>query len=183
MADVACESIYPQMASPRALHNAVEITGDVRNPPMILLQPETLAIITRWSILVGGPLSTGSPISDVAAATGPFAYGIDRPIADLGTTSISGTQYASLIPLQSTADLSTLTSDLKDAIKVPSWVGNLLKWTGLITMILGIIAYFVSPSVNNRRRGFAMATTGIILSIIGFAFPIFIGLIDYVLSG
>jgi hypothetical protein len=149
---------------------------------MILLQPETLAIITHWSIPVAGLLPIGSPISDVAE-TGPFTYAIARPIADLGVTPISGAQYASLIPLQSTADLSTLTSDLKDAIEVPSWVGNLLKWTGLITMILGIIAYFVSPSVNNRRRGFAMATTGIILSIIGFAFPIFIGLIDYVLSG
>jgi type II secretory pathway pseudopilin PulG len=45
------------------------------------------------------------------------------------------------------------------------------------------MAYFISPSINNRRRGFVMVTTGVVLAIIGAAFSLFINLIQYVLSG
>ncbi|WP_251344542.1 hypothetical protein [Haloplanus halophilus] len=131
---------------------------------MLVLQPEVFEVASRWLILTGSPSITSTAF-------------------DALLLSALDTLHASFVPLQSGSDLSTLIADLKDAIKLPGWVGSLLKWSGLITMIIGIIAYFVSPSVNNRRRGFAMATTGVVISIIGFAFPVFIGLIDYVLSG
>ena len=95
----------------------------------------------------------------------------------------ANTQQVSFIPLQGDPDLDALISKLKGAILLPGWVGTAIKWTGLITLVIGLIAYFVSPTLNNRRRGFVMATTGFVLSIIGFGFPIFIRLLDYVLSG
>ena len=117
-----------------------------------------------------------------------YSYGpLLHPVVDTAASALlhtdTHTQQASVIPLQSGPDLSTLISDLKAAVTLPGWVGSALKWTGLITLVIGIIAYFISPSINNRRRGFAMATTGFVLTIIGFAFPIFISLIHYVLSG
>jgi len=111
---------------------------------------------------------------------GPILY----PIVDTALLHTNThTQQASIIPLQSGPDLSTLISDLKAAVTLPGWVGRAIWWTGLITLVIGIIAYFISPSINNRRRGFMMATTGFVLTIIGAAFPIFISLIHYVLSG
>jgi hypothetical protein len=95
----------------------------------------------------------------------------------------TNTQQSSFIPLQGDPDLDALISELKAAVQLPGWVGTAIKWTGLITLVIGLIAYFVSPTLNNRRRGFVMATTGFVLSIIGFGFPIFIRLLDYVLSG
>ncbi|MES3161411.1 hypothetical protein [Halobellus marinus] len=119
----------------------------------------------------------------VGYSHGPLLH----PVVDTAASALlhtdTHTQQASVIPLQSGPDLSTLISDLKAAVTLPGWVGSALKWTGLITLVIGIIAYFISPSINNRRRGFAMATTGLVLTIIGFAFPIFISLIHYVLSG
>lgn len=132
---------------------------------MLALQPEVFEVASRWLILAG-----------------PHSISLQLHVDSLLLSTVDA-QRASSVPLQSDPDLSRLIADLKDAIKLPGWVGSVIKWSGLITMIIGIIAYFVSPSVNNRRRGFAMATTGIVLSIIGFAFPVFISLIDYVLSG
>ncbi|WP_255153095.1 hypothetical protein [Halorarius halobius] len=113
----------------------------------------------------------------------PLLYPFVDATANAFLHTNTHTQQASVIPLQSGADLSTLISDLKAAVTLPGWVGSAIKWTGLITLVIGIIAYFISPSINNRRRGFVMATTGFVLTIIGFAFPIFISLIHYVLSG
>ncbi|QLC35655.1 hypothetical protein EFA46_015455 (plasmid) [Halarchaeum sp. CBA1220] len=180
--------------------------------------PETLAVLTHWLVLLGGPLTTSNPPLDIAASVSPFIRvstdlllsigsirrlsllvpeftGIDlsavladvptpsQLFVDIGTTTVLAAQSPPLIPLQAGADISTLVSDLQDAIRLPAWVGPLLKWSGLITMILGIIAYFVSPSVNNRHRGFTMAATGIVVALIGFAFPTVINLIHHVLSG
>jgi len=144
---------------------------------MIALQPEAIGVASQWLILLE-PLPISSTAFDVVFSVSPLF----RAVADPLHLPVDA-QGASFVPLQSGADLSTLIADLKDAIKLPDWVGTLLKWSGLITMIIGIIAYFVSPSLNNRRRGFMMATTGVVISIIGFAFPVFIRLIDYVLSG
>jgi len=178
---------------------------------MILLHPEALELIIHWLIPVGGALSASTDtvhvigpyiraltgplvplggyraistftriLEPVVETHGPLLY----PVADTALlhTNIH-TQQASVIPLQSGPDLSSLISDLKAAVTLPGWVGRAIWWTGLITLVIGIIAYFVSPSVNNRRRGFVMATTGFVLAIIGAAFPIFISLIHYVLSG
>jgi hypothetical protein len=178
---------------------------------MNLLHPEALELLIHWLIPVGGALSASTDTAHVigpyiraiagplvplggyrAVSTltrvlepvmethGPLLY----PVVDttLLHTNIH-TQQASVIPLQSGPDLSTLISDLKAAVTLPGWVGRAIWWTGLITLVIGIIAYFISPSVNNRRRGFMMATTGLVLAIIGAAFPIFISLIHYVLSG
>ena len=147
------------------------------NTPMIALQPAATGAASQWLILIE-PLSMSGTAFDVVSSVGLLL----RAVADPLHLSVDA-QGASFVPVQSSADLSTLIADLKDAIKIPGWVGTLLKWSGLITMIIGIIAYFVSPSLNNRRRGFMMATTGVVVSIIGFAFPVFIRLIDYVLSG
>ncbi|MFC7229995.1 hypothetical protein N0B31_21595 (plasmid) [Salinirubellus salinus] len=178
---------------------------------MIALQPEAIDVASRWLILAG-PLSLPSTAIDVASSVAPSLRAACSPLQPPGFGFGSGfrlgnnlnliqtltraqvlysdallstpdAQRASILPLQSGTDLSTLVADLKDAIRVPGWVGTLLKWSGLITMIVGIIAYFISPSLNNRRRGFMMATTGIVISIIGFAFPVFIRLLDHVLSG
>jgi hypothetical protein len=177
---------------------------------MIALQPEAIEVASRWLILAG-PLSLPSTAIDVASSVAPSLRAAGGPLQPLGFGFGSGgfrlgnnfiqtltrtqvlysdallstpdAQRALVLPLQSGTDLSTLVADLKDAIRVPGWVGTLLKWSGLITMIVGIIAYFISPSLNNRRRGFMMATTGIVISIIGFAFPVFISLLDHVLSG
>ncbi|MFT4921331.1 MAG: hypothetical protein ACI8XM_000528 [Haloarculaceae archaeon] len=179
---------------------------------MIELQPEAIEVASRWLILAGPP-SLPSTAIDAASSVAPSLRAACSPLQPLGFGFGSGgfrlgnnlnliqtltraqvlypdallstpdAQRASILPLQSGTDLSTLVADLKDAIRVPGWVGTLLKWSGLITMIVGIIAYFISPSLNNRRRGFMMATTGIVISIIGFAFPVFISLLDHVLSG
>jgi hypothetical protein len=171
---------------------------------MLALQPEAFGVASQCLILAGH-LSTTSTAVDVASSVAPSLRVAAGPLHPLGGTGVGNglvralasaqalysdgyflsvleASRDSFIPLQST-DLSTLIDDLKDAVDLPGWVGTFIKWSGLITMIIGIIAYFVSPSLNNRRRGFMMATTGVVLAIIGFAFPIFIRLIDYVLSG
>ena len=176
------------------------------------LQLEALELFINWLIPVGGVLSASTDVTHltgpyIRGITGPlggyrvistftrvlaelvgYSHGpLLYPVVDTAASVLlytdTHTQQASVIPLQSGPDLSTLISDLKAAVTLPSWVGSALKWTGLITLVIGIIAYFISPSINNRRRGFAMATTGFVLTIIGFAFPIFISLIHYVLSG
>ena len=176
------------------------------------LQLEALELFINWLIPVGGVLSASTDVTHltgpyIRGITGPlggyrvistftrvlaelvgYSHGpLLYPVVDTAASVLlytdTHTQQASVIPLQSGPDLSTLISDLKAAVTLPGWVGSALKWTGLITLVIGIIAYFISPSINNRRRGFAMATTGFILTIIGFAFPIFISLIHYVLSG
>jgi len=175
------------------------------------LQLEALELFIHWLIPVGGVLSASTDTTHVIgpyirAITGPLVplggyraistlTRVLEPVVDIHDPILypivdtallhtnTHTQQASGIPLQSGPDLSTLISDLKAAVTLPGWVGRAIWWTGLITLIIGIIAYFISPSVNNRRRGFMMATTGFVLAIIGAAFPIFISLIHYVLSG
>lgn len=172
---------------------------------MIAVHPELLEAITR-SLVVGGPITINSTVIDAVSSFAPAIRAAASPLQPIGESRASGffprvlthaalvsvhsvplagvdVQHASLLPLQSDTDTSGLIAALKDAVTLPDWVGSVIKWIGLITMILGIIAYFVSPSVNNRHRGFAMATSGIVLSIIGFAFPTVINLIHYVLSG
>jgi hypothetical protein len=112
---------------------------------------------------------------------GPLLVPFVNPVTDAYLAA--NAQQVSFIPLQGDPDLDALISKLKAAILLPGWVGTTIKWTGLITLVIGLIAYFVSPTLNNRQRGFVMATTGFVLSIIGFGFPIFIRLLDYVLSG
>jgi hypothetical protein len=205
--DVAEQSICPLTAF-RTAPTTTVVTPDGalrEHPPMVALQPEVLEVASQWLILAR-PFSISSTAVDVASSVAPSLRAAAGPLQPLGGYG-AGTRLvqalvraqalyadallrlaldaprASFIPLQADPDLSTLIANLKDAIKVPGWVGSVLKWSGLITMIIGIIAYFVSPSINNRRRGFVMATTGVLISIIGFAFPVFISLIDYVLSG
>jgi len=172
---------------------------------MITVPPEFLEVISRW-IVLGSPLSITSTVADALSSFGPTFRAAAGPLQPIGGFRASArftrafthasllyadsvhladlkVHHASLVPLQSNSDLSGLIAALKDAVKLPGWVGSIIKWTGLITMIVGIVAYFVSPSVTNRRRGFAMATSGIVLSLVGFAFPVFTGLIHYVLSG
>lgn len=172
---------------------------------MIAVHPEILEAITR-SLVVGGPITINSTVIDAVSsfalalgtAAGPLqpiggfrANGVfsrvltHAALVSAHSVPLAGVdvQHASLLPLQSDTNTSRLIAALKDAIRLPGWVGSLLKWSGLITMIVGIIAYFVSPSVNNRHRGFAMATTGIVVAVIGFAFTTVINLIHYVLSG
>jgi hypothetical protein len=178
---------------------------------MDLLQPDALELFIHWLIPVGGVLSASTDAAYVMgpyirSITGPLVpFGGYRaistltcvlepvvdihgpilyPVADTALVHTNThTQQASVIPHQSGPDLSTLISDLKAAVTLPGWAGRAIWWTGLITLVIGVIAYFISPSVNNRRRGFMMATTGFVLAIIGAAFPIFISLIHYVLSG
>lgn len=172
---------------------------------MNILQPEAVEMLLHWRILVSGALSA-SP--DTAHVIGPYIRASTGPIVPLGdyrgistlTRVLHGhilysivdtallhtntyTQQASIIALQSGPDLSSLISDLKAAITLPEWVGRAIWWTGLITLVIGGMAYFISPSINNRRRGFVMVTTGVVLAIIGAAFSLFINLIQYVLSG
>lgn len=126
--------------------------------------------VGRMSMGIGIASSAGYPLTESGT--------------DLSLQSQFQLQHSSVVPLQSGgADIDKLVNDLKDALKLPSWVGPLLKYSGLITLMIGLIAYFISPSVNNRRKGFAMAVTGFLVAIVGIAFPVFINLIEYVLSG
>lgn len=172
---------------------------------MIAVHPAILEAITR-SLVVGGPITITSTVVDAVSSFAPAIRAAASPLQPIGGFRANGffprvlthaalvsahsvplagvdVQHASLLPLQSDTNTSRLIAALKDAVTLPGWVGSLLKWGGLITMLVGIIAYFVSPSVNNRHRGFAMATTGILVAVVGFAFTTVINLIHYVLSG
>jgi hypothetical protein len=170
---------------------------------MNILQPEAVEMLLHWCIPLSGALSASPDTAyliDIQAFTGPLVprgncqsittltrvlHGhILYPIVDTALLHANTyTQQASVIALQSGPDLSSLISDLKAAITLPGWVGRAIWWTGLITLVIGGMAYFISPSINNRRRGFVMVTTGVVLAIIGAAFSLFINLIQYVLSG
>lgn len=170
---------------------------------MNILQPEAVEMLLHWHIPLSGALSASpdtAHIIDIRVFTGPLVpFGnyqgistltrvlhshIQYPIVDTALLHANtDTQQASVIALQSGPDLSSLISDLKAAITLPGWVGRAIWWTGLITLVIGGMAYFISPSINNRRRGFVMVTTGFVLAIIGAAFSLFINLIQYVLSG
>lgn len=172
---------------------------------MNILQPEAIELLLHWRIQVSGVLSTSPDTAHVIgrhirASTGPVVPLRGYQAISTLTRVLHGhilysiidtiplhtntyTQQASIIALQSGPDLSSLISDLKAAITLPEWVGRAIWWTGLITLVIGGMAYFISPSINNRRRGFVMVTTGSVLAIIGAAFSLFINLIQYVLSG
>ena len=141
---------------------------------MTILQPGTLEVLLGWFIFAGGTPSVhvdilyllADPAANPLLHTGPYL-----------------TSEASLLPLQANPPPDNLIADLQAAVALPGWVGDAMKWAGLITLVIGLIAYFSSPSRNNRRRGYKMATAGFLLTLVGFAFSTFIGLITYVLSG
>jgi hypothetical protein len=179
-------SLHPEVLE-LFIHWLIPVSG------VLSASTDTAHVIVPYIRAVSGPLvplggyraisTLTHGLELVVDAHGPIMY----PVVDAATTALlhtnTHTQQASVIPLQSGPDLSTLISDLKAAVTLPGWVGRAIWWTGLILLLIGMIAYFISPSLNNRRRGFVMATTGFVLAIIGAAFPVFINLIHYVLSG
>lgn len=115
----------------------------------------------------------------------PAGYMLGTGTPQRGVSSTQGALFGhQVVPLQSRSgpDLDALIARLQAAVALPAWVGTMAKWSGLIIFVLGLLAYFGGPTLNMRRRGFVLATSGVLLAIIGFGFPIFISLIHYVLT-
>lgn len=129
---------------------------------MISPQPETVEVSIQLFTIFSGPLTTG--VVDTNWSYSLYAH---PPVNDILFRS-------------STSDLA---SNLADTVQVPEWIGTVMKAIGQIALILGIIGWFVSPTYNSRRRGFQLAASGFVLTILGFGFAAFQNLISYVLTG
>jgi len=138
---------------------------------MTTLQPMVLEALTIWSVIAGS--SAWIDWIEIIHAATPLLH---------SSTHI-GLDQAALIPIQNNPALDQLIADLKAAVALPGWVGDVMKWAGLISLLLGIIAYSSSRPGPNRRRGYQLAIAGFVLAVVGIAFSTFIGLLNYVFSG
>ena len=78
---------------------------------------------------------------------------------------------------------SGIVDEIASAAEMPAWFGTSMQTLGLILLIVGAMAWAVSPSVRTRERGFYLVSSGFVLAIVGYGFETFQELIQYVFTG
>ncbi|MFC7029334.1 hypothetical protein ACFQJ5_19910 [Halomicroarcula sp. GCM10025324] len=78
---------------------------------------------------------------------------------------------------------SGIVDEIASAAEMPVWFGKSMQTLGLILLIVGAMAWAVSPSVRTRERGFYLVSSGFVLAIVGYGFETFQELIQYVFTG
>ena len=78
---------------------------------------------------------------------------------------------------------SGIVDEIASAAEMPAWLGTSMQTLGLILLIVGAMAWAVSPSVRTRERGFYLVSSGFVLAIVGYGFETFQELIQYVFAG
>lgn len=74
-------------------------------------------------------------------------------------------------------------SDIADALAFPPWTGTVIKFAGLCTLLIGVMAWLTGMSIHRRAWGRRVALSGAALTIVGFAFDAFVEVLKYVLTG
>jgi len=77
---------------------------------------------------------------------------------------------------------SGIVDEIASAAEMPAWFGTSMQTLGLILLIVGAMAWAVSPSVRTRERGFYLVSSGFVLAIVGYGFETFQELIQYVFT-
>lgn len=72
---------------------------------------------------------------------------------------------------------------LSDALDFPPWTGTVVKFAGLCTFLIGVMAWLSSLGYRRRSWGRHIALSGAALTVVGFAFDTFVELLKYVLAG
>lgn len=75
-----------------------------------------------------------------------------------------------------------LVVDLSAALSLPPWTGRLFASAGLVLLVIGLMAWLGTLSVNSRTWGRRTAFSGAALVVVGTSFESFLGVIRYVLG-
>lgn len=73
-------------------------------------------------------------------------------------------------------------TELAEALAFPPWTGTVIKFAGLCTLLIGVMAWATSVSTPRRAWGRRIAVSGVTLTIVGFAFDSFVEVLEYVLT-
>lgn len=73
-------------------------------------------------------------------------------------------------------------TELAEALAFPPWTGFVIKFAGLCTFLIGVMAWATSASIHRRAWGRRIAVSGVTLTIVGFAFGSFVEVLEYVLT-
>lgn len=74
-------------------------------------------------------------------------------------------------------------TELADALAFPPWTGTVVKFAGLCTLLIGVMAWLTGMSIHRRAWGRRIAVSGFALTIVGLAFDTFVEVLKYVLTG
>lgn len=73
--------------------------------------------------------------------------------------------------------------ELADALSFPPWTGTVMTYGGLLTFLIGMMAWVTGLSRHRRAWGRSVAVSGVGLAVVGFAFETFLEVLQYVLTG
>jgi len=72
--------------------------------------------------------------------------------------------------------------DFSAMLDFPPWTETLFAYTGLVLLVLGLMAWFGSHSTYRRSWGRRLTLSGSGLFVVGMAFGTFVDLLEYVLG-
>jgi len=72
--------------------------------------------------------------------------------------------------------------DFSAMLDFPPWTDTLFAYTGLVLLVLGLMAWLGSHSTYRRSWGRRLALSGSGLFVVGMAFGTFVDLLEYVLG-